>query len=119
MFKHPCHNFVKYKKISEILSNPKEFQQKCLFKNNTAFIPTSHYLNKVEDSVIAICYNKLQEDYDKKINPYKLNNIELKIRNKSKRPKLNELSNEDHEALDNFVNNFYKKDLEYYNKTCL
>ena len=69
--------------------------------------------------MIPICFNKLQEDYDKKITPYKVNNIELKTRNKSKRLKLNEISNEDHEALDNFVNKFYKKDLEYYNKTCL
>ena len=60
MFKHPCHNFVKNKKISEILSNPNEFQQRCLFNRNTAFIPTTHYLKQIEDTVIPICYNNLQ-----------------------------------------------------------
>lgn len=119
MFKHPCHKYVNNKTIPQILSNHREFQTKCLFKNNAAFIPTTKYLNQIEDTVIPICFNRLQEDYDKKIKPYKVNNTELKVRNKSSRPKLSELSIEDHNALDNFINKVYQRDKEYYNKTCL
>ena len=119
MVNHPCHKYVKNKTILETLQNPIEFQKKCLFKRNAAFIPTTLFIHNIEDRVIPICYNKFQEDYDSKIKPYKLNNVELKVRNKSSRPKLEELSIEEHEALDNFVNNIYKKDMEYYAKTCL
>ena len=119
MYSHPCHNFVKNKSIKEIVSNQDEFSKKCLFKVNAAFMPTSQFIKGVEDRVIPICFNKFKEDYDKKITPYKKNNLPLNVRNKSNRPRIEELSIEDKEALENYVNMKYKKDIEYYKNTCL
>jgi hypothetical protein len=119
MVKHPCHQFVKDKSIKEILSNPRLFEQKCLVRKNAAFIPTANFIKGIEDTVIPICYNKLQEDYDKKIKPYKKNNLDLKVRNKSARPSLDKLSKEDLDALNKYVNFRYKLDKKIYEEKCL
>ena len=50
----------------------------------------------------------------KKIKPYKKNNINLKVRNKSSRPKIENLSAEELNAINKFVNYKYTADLKYY-----
>ena len=119
MVNHPCHEFVKNKSIKEILSNPRLFDQKCIVRKNAAFLPTSVFIKDIEDKVIPICFNKLQQDYDEKIKPYKKNNLNLKVRNKSSRPSLDKLSKEDLDALNRYVDFKYKSDKKFYEEKCL
>ena len=116
---HPCHRFVKNKNLTEILSDFDEFDRKCLVEKNPAFIPTKEYILKHEDEIIPICFNKLEEDFKLKIKPYCDKECILKSKNKSKRPKIEELTKEEHELVQKYVISRYKDDIEYYNQKCL
>lgn len=119
MKNHPCHKFVKDKNLTEILSDFDEFDKKCIVKRNAAFIPTKKYIKNHEEEIIPICFNKLEEDFKLKIKPYCDKECILKLRNKSKRPKIDELNKEERELVQKYVNSRYKDDIEYYNQKCL
>ena len=119
MKNHTCHKFVKDKNLTEILSDFDEFDKKCIVKRNPAFVPTKKYIENYEEEIIPICFNKLEEDFRLKIKPYCDNKCTLKSRNKSKRPKIEELTKEESKLVKSYVNSRYKDDIEYYNKKCL
>ena len=59
------------------------------------------------------------KDFKLKIKPYCDKECILKSKNKSKRPKIEELTKEEHELVQKYVNSRYKDDIEYYNQKCL
>ena len=113
-----CSKFVKNKSLSEILQTPKLFEQNCHFYNNVAFRPTKSFIYGSEDKIIPICFNDLENEFIKKIKPYCKSDCTLKMRNKSKRPKIDELNKTDYEAVKKYVEYKYRNDIIYYNKKC-
>lgn len=113
-----CSKFLKHKSIKEILQNPKQFESICEFNNNVAFRPTKSFIYGSEDKVIPLCFDDLNNEFNKKIKPYCKKKCELKNRNKSKRPKLQELSSEELNIATQYVNKVYKNDIIFYNKKC-
>jgi hypothetical protein len=116
---NPCHKFVKNKTIAQILSNHQQFNFKCDVYNNTAFIPTTQYIKNYEGSIIPICYNRLNKDFNNIIRSYCNNKkCTLKTKNKSKRRKYDELNEQDKEAVNKYINSKYLNDVNFYNNNC-